>query len=333
MRIIDAIPLIDAHLDANDPIMLEGPTGVGKSDVIRQLAAKRGWYLIDKFRASTLDPVDLRGVPSIVNGRTVFNPPDDFPDETRDGPDGIMFLDEIDTGTMSVQAAMFQLTLDRCIGGAKLPSGCRIVAARNGSTFSRASQRLSQPLCSRFGHITIDPDMESWALWAADNGILPEIVAFLRWSESRSNPLLCKMPDGHDDGPFPTARGWERVSRISEKAPAMMFQTAAANVGMPAAVEFKGFLDVYRDLPKLEDIVADPTAARVPIEPTQQFAVSAMLARAATAQNLKAVVAYLKRLPVEFSVMAVTDAIRRDADLKQAPGFTDWATSSQAVVL
>ena len=113
----------------------------------------------------------------------------------------------------------------------------------------------------------------------------------------------------------------------------MAFQIAAANVGMPAAVEFKGFLDVYRDLPKLDDIVQDPRKARVPLEPSQQFAVSAMLARAATVQNLKAIVAYLKRLPVAFSVMAVTDAIRRDADLKQAPGFTDWATSSQAVVL
>jgi hypothetical protein len=189
MRIIDAIPLIDAHLDANLPIMLEGPTGVGKSDLVRQRAAHRGWPIIDKFRASTLDPADIRGVPTIENGRTVFNPPDDFPNVERDGPVGIVFFDEIDTGTMAVQAALFGVVLDR----QGLPGEWRIVAARNGAQFSRASQRLSQPLSARFGRAAIDPDMESWTLWATENGVLPEIIAFLRWSEARDNPLLSKM--------------------------------------------------------------------------------------------------------------------------------------------
>jgi len=329
MRIIDAIPLIDAHLDANEPFMLEGPTGVGKSSLVRQRAAARGWPCLDRFRASTMDSVDVRGICQIVDGRTKFFPPDDFPRADRDGEEGVIFFDEIDTGTMAVQAAMFGVVLDR----ENLPPGWRVASARNGAQYSRASGRLSQPLSARFGRIALDPDLESWTMWAAENGIVPEIVAFLRWTESRSNPLLSKMPEGNSEEQFPTARGWERVSRLVEKAPAMTFQIAKANVGESAAVEFKGFLDVYRDLPKLVDIVADPKAARVPREPSQQFAVSAMLARVATDENFKSVVSYLKRLPVEFSVMAVTDAIRRDADLKQAPGFTDWATSSQAVVL
>jgi MoxR-like ATPase len=70
MRIIDAIPLIEAFVDSDVPVLLRGPSGVGKSDLVRQLAAKRGWYCVDKFRASTIDPVDMRGVPSVTDGRT-----------------------------------------------------------------------------------------------------------------------------------------------------------------------------------------------------------------------------------------------------------------------
>jgi hypothetical protein len=104
-------------------------------------------------------------------------------------------------------------------------------------------------------------------------------------------------------------------------------------VGEAAAAEFKGFLEVYRDLPKLTDIYTDPQNARVPLEPSAQYAVSAALARNATAQNFANIVSYLDRMPVEFSVMAVTDAVRRDVTLKSAPGFTTWAVANQHITL
>jgi len=333
MRIIDAISLIEAFVDSDVPVLLRGPSGVGKSDLVRQIAKKRGWYCIDKFRASTIDPVDMRGVPSVSDGRTLWNPPADLPDEARDGSQGFMFFDEINTGTMAVQSAMLQAVLERRIGNYTFPSGVRIIAACNLVQHSRTANRISTALADRFAHIDIEPDMESWAPWAMDNGILPEIVAFLRWSAARDNPLLHKMPDAHSDEPAPTPRSWTMTSRTIEKAPALAFQIAKAKVGEAAAVEFKGFLEVYRDLPKLDDIVDQPTSARVPTEPSQQYAVSAMLAKNACASNFKALVKYLRRLPVEFSVMAVTDAVRRDPGLQQAPGFVDWATSSQAVTL
>jgi len=62
-------------------IMLWGPPGIGKSEVVRE-AVSDAEIPIENFadiRLSTLEPVDLRGVPSVQNGRTLYNPPEFFP--------------------------------------------------------------------------------------------------------------------------------------------------------------------------------------------------------------------------------------------------------------
>lgn len=333
MNIIQALPIIEAHLIANEPIMLWGAPGVGKSDLVRQVRLRLKYdYLIDKFRAPTMDPVDICGVPSVVNGHTVWNSPDALPNEKRDGKTGIVFLDEINAGTTLVMASLFGFVLDRRVGNYTLPKGARIVAAGNRVSDKAAAQRFPTALANRFAHIDIDPDFDAWKSWANGANILPEIVAFLAWSEARGNSLLHKMPEG-DARAFPTPRSWEKVSRVCTIAPAMAYQIAAANVGEAAAAEFKGFLDVYRQLPKLSDIIANPKTERVPLEPSAQYAVSAALSRAADAKTLASIVTYLERLPVEFSIMAMTDAIRRDTSLKSAPGFTKWAIANQSVTL
>lgn len=333
MRINEALILMTALVDANVPVMLHGAPGIGKSDLVRQFAASRKWNCLDSWRASTLDVVDMRGVPDISNGRTKYNPPDELPDAKRDGKFGIMFLDEINSGTKAVQAAMFQLVLDGKVGSYRLPANWRIVAAGNRVSDRAAAQTLTSALADRFSHIDIDVDFETWKVWAITTGnILPEIIAFLAWCESRDNSLLHKMPE-REARAFPTPRSWGQVSKACAVSPGLAFQIASACVGEAAAAEFKGFLEVYRDLPKLADIYADPTGTRVPLEPSAMFAVSAALARNATAQTLAATVEYLKRMPVEFSVMSVTDAVRRDVALKSAPGFSVWAVANQHVTL
>lgn len=51
------------------PVCVWGPPGIGKSQVGQQVAAGMSRRLID-VRAALLDPVDLRGIPNVANGRT-----------------------------------------------------------------------------------------------------------------------------------------------------------------------------------------------------------------------------------------------------------------------
>jgi MoxR-like ATPase len=102
------------------PVMLWGPPGVGKSDMIRQTGERHGAPVID-IRLSQMEPSDLRGIP-FRNGEFVeWAAPAILPDEERHGGEGILFLDEINSAPPSVSAAAYQLILDRRLGEYRCP--------------------------------------------------------------------------------------------------------------------------------------------------------------------------------------------------------------------
>ncbi len=101
---------------------------MGKSEIVHKVAKDMG-YRIEDVRVALLDPVDLRGVPSVEDGRTVFNPPVFLP--TDEQPKTLLFLDELPQGSPSVQNALFQLIKDRKLGEYTLPKDTVIVSAGN----------------------------------------------------------------------------------------------------------------------------------------------------------------------------------------------------------
>ena len=86
------------------PVMLWGPPGIGKSDLVREVAARHGVPVID-LRLSQLEPSDLRGIPFRVDGLVEWAVPALLPDAVRHGPAGILFLDEINAAPPTVSAA------------------------------------------------------------------------------------------------------------------------------------------------------------------------------------------------------------------------------------
>ncbi len=105
-------------------------------------------------------------------------------------------------------------------------------------------------------------------------------------------------------------------------------------VGEGAAVEFYSFLDMYASLPSLDAILLDPSNAPVPEKPAALFAVSTGLARKATPQNLERITRYYARLPKEFDVLGMRDALRLDKSkaLTQCPAFVAWVTKNAGVL-
>ena len=107
--------LLGAAAGHHTPVMLWGPPGVGKSQMVGQVAAKHAAPVID-IRLSQMEPSDLRGIPFRAGDTVEWAVPAMLPDAARHGARGVLFLDEITSAPPSVSAAAYQLILDRRLG-------------------------------------------------------------------------------------------------------------------------------------------------------------------------------------------------------------------------
>jgi len=323
MKPSDISEALDGLIDARQSVFIWGGPGVGKSGVVRQFAERRSLPLRD-VRALLLDPVDLRGLPYLSEGRSKWATPDFLP---QDGA-GVLFLDELNAAPPMVQASCYQLVLDRKLGEYVLPDGWSIVAAGNRDSDRAVTSRMPTPLRNRFVHLDFEVDIQEWSAWAIQAKIRPEVIAFLRF-----RPALLSAFD-RDNNAFPSPRSWEFVSRIlnSNPKPRIEHELIAGAVGTGAATEFSAFLSMFRNLPNIDAILLNPHQEPVPDNAAAQFAVATALAQRASDTNFDWVYQYLKRMPTEFNVLAVRDASLRDPNIRHTAGYTTWAVENHAVL-
>ena len=167
-------------------VMLWGPPGVGKSQCVAELANEI--YLMTGKQVSVTDvrlllfnPIDLRGIPTSDANKefSVWLKPKIFDMDESDDVVNILFLDEISAAPQSVQAAAYQITLDRIIGEHKLPDNCFVIAAGNRVTDKSVAFKMPKALANRLLHIEIVSDFGSWKKWAVKNGVNSKVTGFL----------------------------------------------------------------------------------------------------------------------------------------------------------
>lgn len=321
-----AITILKSGLSVNVPIFLWGPPGIGKSQIVAQVAADLNLPLID-VRAVLLDPVDLRGVPSVVNGMTRWNPPIFLPTEGE----GVLFLDELSQAPDAVQSSLLQLVLDRKLGEYRMPDGWRILAAGNRVTDGTFSRKISKALGSRFAtHLELAVDLDEWCAWAIDNKVPSEIISFLRLRPD----LLHHFDPKAQGNSFPCPRVWANVGQFMGKlSPEAEFPFLAGALGFGPAAEFTSFLQTYRDLPDIETILLDPDKAEVPHEPSVLYALCGSMSRRVTTDNVSQAFRYMRRLPSEFQVVWLRDALQAEPLLAATAEFTDWAGENADLLL
>ncbi len=330
MNPLQVISSLHTLIEIQQPVFLWGAPGIGKSQIVAQVAREKKYKLID-IRAVLLDPVDLRGLPRInEQGQATWCPPSFLPSESCTD-NGIVFLDELNAAPPLVQAACYQLVLDRRIGEYVLPSGWTVIAAGNGEKDKAVTHRMPTALANRMVHITMQTSTEDWLLWAEKSNICPEIIAFLRF---RPNLLHDFDPQSASKA-FASPRSWEFLSRMLKKSvhPSIEYELFQGTIGMAAATEFIGFLKIWRDLPTVESILETPTHIEIPDEPATLYALCEALGAKTSVQNIESVILYALRLPPEFSVLLLRTAVCKDENIVQTEPFMHWAKQNSHVLM
>jgi hypothetical protein len=259
ISIEDAIDLLSTIAEnvssaGNQGIFLWGPPGIGKSDLVRELASRTGREFID-IRLTTLDPVDLRGLPKINEKEriTEWIAPEFLPRDNDKS--GILFLDEINAAPPSVQAAAYQLILDRKLGGYRVPDDWVIIAAGNRLGDRSITYQIPTALANRFTHLEIIVDNDQWYNWAYKNEIDPYIISFIKYQ-----PNLLHQFDQHStDVVFPTPRSWafaSNLQKLRDQNIHLYLKGLNGTVGRGVAQQFIAFLKHRDDLEDPEVILS-----------------------------------------------------------------------------
>lgn len=294
------------------PLMLWGAPGVGKSSIVAGLCEDLGIELID-IRLAQRDPVDIRGLPVPGKDGVDWMLSSDWP---RD-PDsrGIILFDELTAVDRSLQVAVYELILDRRLGSLyQVPPGWLMVAAGNRGADRAVTTAMSSALANRFCHLEVTPELSDWLSWAQGNGIHPDVIGFLRFCPECFHDMRGDLERG-----WPSARSWERVSRLVERGrldDTTLELMVGGLVGQGTGRQFMAFREVSAKLPDVERLLLDPDRFRLPGKADQRYALCAALVhhlwRGPQEKLDRRVEGFLKiglKLPSDFAAMAMTDAI------------------------
>lgn len=322
------------------PVMLWGPPGVGKSDMIAQVAARSGVPLLD-IRLSQMEPSDLRGIPFRSGELVEWAIPAMLPDTERHGPSGILFLDEITSAPPSVSAAAYQLILDRRLGNYQIPKGWAIFAAGNRQGDRGVTYTMPAPLANRFSHFEVDVNLDDWVAWAYAKGIDARVIGFLRFRPD----LLFDFDPAHNPVAFPSPRSWQfadRALKKFEEMPLLLQGALQACVGPAAGVELAAFITSLEQLPDIDAILRGEEM-KSPQEIDLQYAVASTLVghaiRVKNDENAGEVhgniLSFANHFPQrEMGVMLVSDMHRAvGMDIFDLPQFADWADAIADVMI
>jgi hypothetical protein len=322
------------------PVMLWGPPGVGKSQMVAQIANHHDAPLID-IRLSQMEPSDLRGIPFRAEKSVEWAVPAMLPDAQRHGEEGILFLDEITSAPPSVSAAAYQLILDRKLGEYEVPQGWAIIAAGNRQGDRGVTYSMPAPLANRFSHYEVEVNMDDWVAWAYANHIDERIIAFLRFRQD----LLFDFDPSHNPIAFPSPRSWEFAHRALQKFDEnhdLLTGALQACVGNAAGIELRAFIESLDQMPDLDAIINGEDIP-APKEIDLQYAVaSALVGRAIRAKDTEDaasvhgnILDYAGKFPQrEMGVMMVSDMHRAiGEDIFAVPEFTNWADKIADIML
>ncbi len=278
---------------ARFPVLLRGRHGIGKSEVVYQLATDLDLPVVER-RASQMTEGDLLGLPSTDGAVTTWNPPAWF--KTACDEAVVLFLDEVDRATPEVRQGIFELTDSRKLAGFCLHADTIIVAAVNGGEHGAQYQvgEMDPAELDRYTVFDVEPSHEDWLDWAKANvdGLIWDFI-----NQNRNH--LEHTGDFEPNKVYPSRRSWDRLNQaavganlLAEDADAgTLFNLASAFVGFEAGVAIQDFFVNYSRQVTVEDILV-----KGEIDRTNDFTIND---HSALVEKMEATDVFAEALPAE----------------------------------
>lgn len=333
MRPQDLQKALVAALTAREPILLKGPPGVGKTDIVLDAAEEAGMEALVGHPVVD-DPVDYKGIPYAHDGEANFLPFGNLKRLVETDSPTVYFFDDLGQAPQAVQAAAMQLILARTINEHLISDQVTFVAATNRKEDKAGVSGILEPVKSRFTSILeFEVNKDDWIAWAMENDMPTALIGFI---EFRPNLLHDFEPSASITN-TPCPRTVANVGRIVQMGltDSLRHEMIAGAAGQGFAAEFEAFLEVYEKLPDPKKALEDPSSTKVDdrVELSTKYAFVTALAEYVTADTADNFFELLRRFSDEFGVLAVRLAITRNRDLQRQQSFTDWLVEKQHVLI
>lgn len=248
---------------ARRPVFLWGGPGIGKSQIAKQVADGLDFDFFEDIRLSMMDPTSLMGIPMPSqdnDGNTVarWSPPHFYKRSTTkgNGEKAFYLFDEMNAAPQSIQAAAYQIVLDRRFGEFQLGANDFVMACGNRETDKGATFKMPTPLMNRFIHLELRVDFEDWQTHALSKSFDANVVGYLTFQKAELNNF---DPTSASRG-FPTPRSWEFVSDLVGSEPNLsenvITALVAGAVGEGVAIKFLQYRKTASQLPNPSDILS-----------------------------------------------------------------------------
>lgn len=316
------IEILTDAIQNMEQLLIVGSPGIGKTDIIKLVCQKLDADLIVSHPAVS-DPTDYKGMPckSTDGKHAEFLPFGETWRAINADKLTVWFVDDLGQASESVQKALMQLLLGRRLNGHKISEKIVFVAATNDIGQKAGVSGLLEPVKSRFDSIVfLEPSIDDWSLWAYENKIPAELIAFLR---SRPD-LLSDFQPTKALVNSPSPRTWANIGkRLARNI--IDFDLYAGAVGKGSATEFLAFLELAKDAPSIDAILLNPETEKLPEKPALKYLVACGLATRATKENFNRVFKYLERMEQPFRVLSLKDAVEKNKELAKTETFVYWS--------
>lgn len=296
-------------LGSENTIILRGQPGIGKSWILKDLAKALPDYVPAYIDCADLSLGDI-AMPVIDRERMVTNFAPNarfhiYPGQTRPV---LLMLDEVTKpATDEILNMLLPLMLERRLGDVPLPPGSIVFGTGNLDT-DGVGDRFPAHAYNRVTELDVrNPTADEFIIWAAANGIVPEVMAFarehpqyfLRYDDpsSKDNPGIFDPLRGNTRA-FVSGRSLHKASNIIAKREVLgdsVRALLAGTIGESAAAQMEAYTVMMDSMPRISAIEADPQKAKLPDTVGAYFLCALMLSTRTTADNLDAFVTYINR--------------------------------------
>jgi MoxR-like ATPase len=257
--------------------MLHGRPGVGKTQVVEDLARRIGAQFFD-LRLTTIEPQDLRGLPYYDHSakKTLWYRPEDLPDDPA--RPAVLFLDELTAASPYLQPTVYGLLQERRVGQHRLPDSVFLVAAGNTVEDGAIAYEMGTGLSDRLVHLMVEASAEDWLRnFAVPKGLHPAVIAFIR-----TRPDLLETTEealARGEMIAATPRSWERVSQIVSSVPDRRLRNmmVAGTVGEAIGADFALVADEIAATVRVDEMIAARGASRLALYPETLHGLAALV--------------------------------------------------------